>query len=168
VTPNIVVLCTGNAARSVMVGAMLASRRVPARVTTAGTHALEHQPMSRRTRDALVALGVEVPSHRSQQLTESVIDGTDLVMALAGEHVRYVRRHHPGAAQRTATLRWLADHLPEGPEALGDRVVSLGLAYVDAERQGDVDDPAGGDDDTYARCAAELWALVEKLAPRLG
>ena len=51
---ELVVVCTGNAARSVMAGAILAAHaRRTLHVTTAGTHVVEGMPMSWRTRDAL-------------------------------------------------------------------------------------------------------------------
>jgi protein-tyrosine phosphatase len=165
--PVVLVLCTGNAARSVMGGVMLESEGVPVRVVTAGTHVVEHQPMSRRTRDALSAVGLDASAHRSRQLTEADLDAADLVVAMAAEHVRYVRRRHPRASDRTATLAWLARHLSVGPEPLADRVRRLGLADVDPDDQGDVDDPAGGDDATYRSCAAQLAVLVAELADRL-
>ena len=166
--PHVVVLCTGNAARSVMAGTLLAAHGVPVRLTTAGTHVVEHQPISRRTRDALTGIGMEAPDHRSRQLTEADIASADLVIALAAEHVQFVRRRHPAAAARTATLCFLADRLPAGPEALRDRVAELDLAAVDPNDQGDVADPAGGDDAEYSRCAAELAVLTSALAVKLG
>ncbi len=165
--PVVLVLCTGNAARSVMGGVMLESEGAPVRVVTAGTHVVEHQPMSRRTRDALAAIGLDASSHRSRQLTDADLDAADLVIAMAAEHVRYVRRRHPQASDRTATLRWLVGHLPGGPAPLSTRVAELDLADVDPADQGDVDDPAGGDEAAYSACAVDLSGLVGELAARL-
>lgn len=165
--PLVLMLCTGNAARSVMAGAMLGVHDVSVRVTTAGTHVVEHQPMSIRTREALAAVGLDASHHRSRQLTDADVEQADLVVAMASEHVRFIRRRHPVGAARTATIAWLARHLPPGPAPLAERVAALGLADVDPDEQGDVADPAGGTDEDYAECARELTALVSALASRL-
>ena len=151
-----------------MAGALLDQRGIDARVTTAGTHVVEHQPMSRRTRDALTAIGVEAPEHRSRQIAESDVDSADLVIAMASDHVHYVRRRHPSAAPRTATLCWLAWHLPNGNTSLPERVAELDLAEVDPDAQGDVPDPAGGDDAEYVECARTIKGLVDELVSRLN
>jgi protein-tyrosine-phosphatase len=164
--PCVMTLCTGNAARSVMAGILLA--HLPMRLITAGTFVVEGQPMSRRTRDALASVGVEtIPPHRSHQLTDADVEAADLIIAMAGEHVAYVRRRHPDAAGRTATMRRLVRDLPDGPAPLVERVASLGLAAVEIEPWEDVEDPAGGEDDVYVRCAKELAQLCSDLAPRL-
>jgi protein-tyrosine-phosphatase len=164
--PLIVVLCTGNAARSVMAGAVLAD--APVRVVTAGTHVVEGQPMSRRTRAALDAVGVGVQPHRSRQLTAADVESAALVVALSSEHVAWMRRTHPGAADKTATLRRLCRDLGDGPAPLADRVRSLELADVDVEAWEDVEDPAGGEDEDYVACAIQVRQLCLELAPRLG
>jgi protein-tyrosine-phosphatase len=164
----LVVLCTGNAARSVMAGAALEAL-VPERpVVTAGTLVVEGQPMSWRTRAALEAVGVAVPGHRSRQATAHDLDHAAVVIALAPEHVAWVRRTHLAAAERTATLRRLVRDLAPCGAPLADRVAALDLAAIEPEPWEEVVDPGGGDAETFERCAREVVALTAALAPRLA
>lgn len=170
---NIVFLCTGNAARSVMGGAIVRARRDDIEIVTAGTHVIEGMPMSWRTRDALGALGVGAEGHRSYQLRDGDVAIADLVIAMAGEHVGYVRRVHPQAAARTVTLKRLARDLTPGAgddpggADLSARVAALGLADVTLEPWEDVEDPAGGDLPEFEACAREISDLLEEVLPRL-
>ncbi len=164
--PLVLTLCTGNAARSVMSGAMLASAAI--RVETAGTHVVEGQPMSRRTRDALAVVGFAADGHRSHQLTDRDVAQADLIVAMAGEHVAFIRRRYPEAAAKTASIKRLVRDLPPGPPPLAGRVRALDLADVPVEPWEDVEDPAGGEDDAYVSCAKELADLCAALLPRLG
>ena len=164
--PLVVALCTGNAARSVMAGALLADDPNIV-VATRGTHVVEGLPMSMRTRSALVALGVNDHSHRSRQLSSDDLRDADLIVAMAREHVQFVRRVHPQAAARTATLKRLARDLPAGSDSLAERVAALRLDTVDLEQWEDVDDPAGGDEAVFHECADEIRLLLDQLAPAL-
>ena len=164
--PVLVTLCTGNAARSVMAGAMLAGAPLP--IVTAGTHVIEGQPMSRRTRGALEAVGHNADGHRSHQVTGSDIDHSVLILAMAAEHVAYIRRKHPDAARRTASIKRLVRDLPPGPDPLADRLAALRLEEVELGGWEDVEDPAGGEDPVYVSCATELADLCARLLPLLG
>jgi protein-tyrosine-phosphatase len=165
--PNLVTLCTGNAARSVMAGAILAEHLPALVVSTRGTHVVEGMPMSWRTRDAIVAVGARADGHRSRQLARADLATADLVLAMARDHVEYVRRRHPEAAARTGTLKRLARDLPAASGTLAERVASLQLAEVALEPWEDVDDPAGGDPEVFHRCAVEIHELLSTLRPVL-
>src|SRR5215510_8520343 len=156
--PHVVTLCTGNAARSVIAGAVLDDIGGLV-VITRGTHVIEGLPISWRTRDAIHGLGVTTDGHHSRQLTAEDLDAADVVLAMAREHVQYVRRRHPEAAARTGTLKRLARDLPQREGSLGARVAALGLADLELEEWEDVDDPAGGEAEVFHRCANEIHAL---------
>jgi protein-tyrosine-phosphatase len=136
-------------------------------IVTAGTHTIDGQPMGMRTRAALSAIPelAHVPSgrHRSRQVYEPDLVRADLVVAMEADHVRFVRRQFPEAADRTATIRRLCADLPPAPPVLADRVAALKLADQTLQDEDDVIDPAGGDEAAYAACVTELWALCQQL-----
>ena len=154
--PHVVFVCTGNAARSVMAGAILAAHLDDVEITTAGTHVVEGMPMSWRTREALAGLdvrGARPPQHPAPRRRRR---DADLVVGLAGEHVAYVRRTHPEAAARTGTLRRLARDLPgDRPGCSPDRVAALAPRRGDARGLGGRRAiPPAGDLPEFEACAA--------------
>jgi len=170
---ELLVLCTGNAARSVMAGFMLenldATRATTGlHIVTAGTHTVDGQPMGLRTRTALKALpelaGSDFGRHRSRQVCEADFARAELVVAMEADHVRFVRRQHPAAADRTATIRRLCEDLTPPPPSLAARVARLKLADATLSDSDDVIDPADSSDArAYDACVTELWGLCQRL-----
>jgi protein-tyrosine phosphatase len=169
---ELLVLCTGNAARSVMAGFMLDALRdgrpgESLHVVTAGTHTIDGQPMGLRTRTALTRLpeleGADFRRHRSRQVYGVDLVHAELVVVMEADHVRFVRRQFPDAAAKTGTIRSLCRHLTPAPPPLEARVAALGLATVELDDSDDVLDPAGHEGDVYAACVDELWALCKTL-----
>jgi protein-tyrosine-phosphatase len=172
---ELLVLCTGNAARSVMAGFMLdhlaEGRPDPLHVVTAGTHTIDGQPMGMRTRTALSRIPELADSdfrrHRSRQVYEADFRRAELVVVMEADHVRFVRRQFAEFADKTGMLRRLCVDLAPSPPTLAVRVAALDLASVDIDDRDDVLDPAGQDADVYEKVVDELWELCQTLITRL-
>jgi protein-tyrosine-phosphatase len=147
-----------------MAGAMFRDLAPAWTVTTAGTHVIEGQPMSWRTKEALRRLGFRADGHRSHQVDDTDLRAADLVVAFEGWHVAYLRKAHGSAAGRTATLRRWVRELPAGPLPLTERIRSLDLSTAGLEPWEDLDDPAGGDLDVVTACAGQVLELTTALA----
>jgi protein-tyrosine-phosphatase len=166
---NIVTLCTGNVARSVMLGYMLTSiaeaEGADWRVRSAGTHVREGSAMSQRTREALVkieGLGEHAyGAHRSHQLNGNDVLFADVILASEVDHVRLVRRNFPEQGHKAVLLAQFVRSAPlEGPFLLQVAAVSASAPI----EQFEVTDPAGGDQATYDACALQLWELSQAFA----
>lgn len=169
---RIVTLCTGNVARSVMLGYMLTtlgeSNGDDWHLRTAGTHVVEGSAMSGRTRDALLAVpelgehryGV----HRSHQLTGDDVTWADVVIATEARHVTYARTHFAHASTKTASLGQFVRDAPLDATWV-DRVRAV--ASCDPVAELDVLDPAGAQQDVYDACAVQLWQLAQRAAQLL-
>jgi protein-tyrosine-phosphatase len=173
---DLLVLCTGNAARSVIAGFMLdylgdGRPGDPLHIVTAGTHTIDGQPMGMRTRAALSRLpelaGADFRRHRSRQVHGVDLVHAELVVVMEADHVRFVRRQFPDAAVKTATIRHLCRVLAPPPPGLNERVAALGLGESDLSDGEDVLDPAGHEADVYAACVDELWGLCRTLVTLL-
>jgi len=164
---HLLILCTGNATRSVIAGAVLRNHLPDVEIATAGTLSIDGLPMSWRTRAGFDAIGVAAPNHRSRQARAEDLDRATLVIGLAPEHVEWVRREHPSAAARTATLTRLVHHLATDGRPLDARVAELDLAQAELGPWEEVVDPGGGEVEAFTACAREVVGLVDALVARL-
>lgn len=149
-------VCTGNATRSVIAEALVRRDRPEWSVTSAGTLAIPGLPSSRRTLAALAAVGVSAPGHRSRPLTAAHCAEADLIVAFELDHVRMIRRWHPQAATRTATLKHLASLADTGWPPSDLDAVAL-------DPWMETPDPAGGEVADFVACAHSIDADVRTL-----
>lgn len=160
---SVLFLCTGNATRSVLAGELLRVRRPDLEVETAGTLSVGGRPVSWRTRRAFEAIGLEPPRHASVQADEEHLGQADLIVGLAPEHIRWVRREHPAHAGRAATLIRL-DRTSDDLSVWLSSGVAADVELADWE---EVVDPGGGEVDAFVACAHEIVGLIDRVALRL-
>ncbi len=166
---RIVTLCTGNAARSVMLGYMLTTlaeaNGFDWGIRTAGTHAVEGQAMSPRTLSALMSIDElgehHYTGHRSHQITRDDVEWADVILAVEVDHVNFVRTAFPDASDKVVHLRTFCLRAPLD----GDPREKIALvAAEDPDAALDIPDPAGGDQPTYDACARDVWDLAQVFA----
>lgn len=180
---RIVTVCTGNICRSPMaqfwMRAALPEDEVV--IESAGTAAMVGRGMDQRSAALTVRFGGDPRSHVARQLDERILDGADLVLAMAREHREAVVSMSPSlarraftiieierliAAERFSSLRRLAAatdgppsaRLPVLLDALAARRSDVRLA---GEASIDVVDPYRRDDEVGQRSAAQLLPAVE-------
>lgn len=170
---RLLVVCTGNVARSPMLATMLDTLAdgfgLPWSVRTAGTLAGEGDRVSPRTLVAMARLP-EVASeflslHRSHRLAATDVAWADAILALEADHVRHIRGSFPEAAAKTVSVGQLIAEAPEG-EALVHQVRLVAAREPDDRH--DVADPAGGDQSVYDDTAAQLWVIARQVALGAG
>jgi protein-tyrosine-phosphatase len=165
---NIVTLCTGNVARSVMLGYMLTTLAATSgedwHIRTAGTHVTEGAAMSGRTREALMKIEElgdhRYGAHRSHQLTDADCEWSDVILAAEAANVRFVRSTFASSADKAVQLARFDRYATTGP--LREQLRAASAHEPSAEF--DVADPAGGDQATYDACARQLWNLAQVFA----
>lgn len=170
---NVVTLCTGNVARSVMLGYMLTTLAGAKgdgwHVRTAGTHVSEGSAMSGRTRDALMKIeGLgdhRYGAHRSHQLNQADTEWADVILGAEADNVKFVRANFAKNADKAVQLaQFVRFAPPDGSFHAQLRAASS----LDPSPDFDVEDPAGADQLTYDACARQLWDLARAFALLVG
>ena len=142
---NILFVCTGNTCRSAMAAAVMdkiaQERDLDVRIESAGLFAADGETASYNAVEALKKYGIDLSYHRSKQITEDLINQSDLILTMTAQHKQF--------------LMQIAD----------GKVFTLS-EYVGAA--GDITDPYGGNLKTYEETAEELYKLLNTLADKLS
>jgi protein-tyrosine phosphatase len=176
-TVDVLVVCTGNICRSptaaALLGARLAALGVPARVTSAGTVGEGAPAWPEMVAVAAEVLGLDLSAHRSRVLGRADVEGADLVIGMAREHLREAVLLVPEAWHRTFTLKEMVRRGratgPRPPDVALDRWLAL-LAgerpyagLLGGDPADDVPDPLGADRRTLVTAVQEIDRLVAEV-----
>lgn len=176
---RILTVCTGNICRSPMAERLLQAgfdSFAPGEfaVTSAGTGALLGHGMEPHVAGYVNVFGGDSSSFISRQLSEEVLAGQDLVLAMTREHRARVLELVPGMLRRTFTLRELARLLPDvdgDPNASAPerwrravpRALRLRSPHPAGPGADDVTDPFRREDSVYLQMVRELTPAVRDL-----
>jgi protein-tyrosine phosphatase len=180
---TILVVCTGNICRSPAAERLLAHALGPdagVDVASAGVRAVVGAPMSAPMVELVEAAGASAAGFTARQLTASLVESADLVLAMTRAHRAAVVELVPAAVRLTFTARELARlladvdpaALPSGP--VPERLAALvplaaaqrGHRTADP-REDDVVDPYGGGSRLYALAFRQLEPAVRAITGHL-
>jgi protein-tyrosine-phosphatase len=154
--------------------------------TTAGVDVHVHsaglleggRPASAEGVEAMLPWGIDTSAHRSRLLASELVDGADLVIGMAREHVREATLLSPDAFGRAFTLKELVRRGEEVGPIVPGQAIDEWLAKVAAGRRmsdllgtspdDDVADPIGQPLAQYLTTAEELDDLTARLVRLLG
>lgn len=130
------------------------------------------QPASAHGVDILRERGVDMTAHRSQPITAALLRSSDLILAMAREHVREAVVQVPDVFARTFTLKELVRRGEHVGPRLADQPLERWLSYLHAGRtarelmgpstEDDVADPIGQPRAAYERMVADLDSYIER------
>jgi RpiB/LacA/LacB family sugar-phosphate isomerase len=137
----------------------------------------EGRPADRRAQDHVGRYGGTLQNHRTRIVDRDLLADSELIVALAGQHVREVAAFDRTLLARTFTLKDLVRRAAAMPLAPGEAMVewfermAATRTRADLLKEGatlDVIDPAGSSKRVFERVAAEVDELVDRLVPALA
>ena len=108
---SVLFVCLGNICRSPFAG-RLAENRYPNLAITFGSAGIKASQSDRspeRACEAATAFGVSLQSHRPVAINRSLVDASDLIVAMEASQVEQLRTTYPDAANRITLLALFDD-----------------------------------------------------------
>lgn len=137
---NILFVCTGNTCRSPMAAAIMQhlceEDGLDVRIESAGLLAADGEPATKEAVAALAELDISLEEHKSQPITEELINKSDLIITMTDAHKMLLENI---AGEKTRTICELA------------------------EIDGEISDPYGGDLDKYKETANKLYIALSHI-----
>jgi len=153
-TFNILFVCSGNSCRTPMAEGLMKSKisvrfKSAVQVRSAGTLGINGSPATDFAIMTAGKLGANISQHRSQGITEKLVKESDLIFAMASEHIDFLHKHYPEIRENVFLLRSFG----RDPEA---KMVE------------DIADPIGGPLEHYRQCGELINSELQRILPRLN
>ena len=133
---RILVVCTGNISRSPLAEVLLQSKLPGKTVLSAGTMAMVGDGADPLSIAVAADAGLDLSRHRAQQLTQPLLQTSDLVLTLDRSHGDWIHRRYPQYRGKVHALgRWRQNEdVPDPyrePRSVFDRVYEQMQGHVE-------------------------------------
>ena len=135
---KILFVCTANVCRSPIAeeifNAVAEDRKLVRRAASAGVAALENEAMVPNARAALEEIGIYTEGHRARQVSEAMLEESDVVLTMNPRHAAELRRRFGSLSEKVYTLQEYTTGAP-GEEGIPDPHGHTMPAYRASVRQ---------------------------------
>ena len=156
---TILFVCTGNTCRSSIAEGIMKNLLKDKNIIikSAGTSVFFSEPANQKAIDVMSQMGIDIKDHRSQTLTEELIEEADLILTMTHYHTDNVIRKYAKAIEKTFTLKEYLSLLLEKKGLTEDPDYQFNIDEMN------VTDPYGQSIDVYRETAKEIKRILERI-----